>query len=237
MPDQANEVLRAAGQLEPDQIGSQQAVEDLVPPGQLEIELGGREGDVQEEPDPQVGPLLAQHLRHELELVVLHPHGRPWCGDLGGPVGEALVDPHVGVPPLAMELRGGDHVVVERPEGGVGETLVVLRDLLGGQRHGHQLQPVVGERLELLVRRSRPADPGPRVAVHDRLEGGHQTAGGGPPVRAAVRVLDSVDRQPVGHHHESGLGGHGVFGGRAHNVVALQCVSVRRGVPHDPSRT
>ena len=37
----------------------------------------------------------------------------------------------VGVPPLAVELRLGDEVVVERPQGAVGEALVELLDLLG----------------------------------------------------------------------------------------------------------
>src|SRR3546814_7989856 len=54
LPDQPDEVLGAAGQLEADQVGPQQALEDLPPPGQLLEQLGGRERDVQVEPDPQV---------------------------------------------------------------------------------------------------------------------------------------------------------------------------------------
>ena len=118
-----------AGQLEADQVGTEQPLEDLAAPRQLGEQLGRRERDVEVEADAQVGPLLAQHLRHQLELVVLHPDGGALGGDLGGPVGEALVDRDVGVPPLAVELRLGDDVVVERPEGAVGEALVELLDL------------------------------------------------------------------------------------------------------------
>ena len=35
LPDQADEVLRGAGQLEADQVGAEQALEDLAAPGQL----------------------------------------------------------------------------------------------------------------------------------------------------------------------------------------------------------
>ena len=125
----------AAGQLEADQVGAEQALEDLAAPRQLGEQLGGRERDVEVEADPQVGPLRAQHLRHQLELVVLHPDGRALGRHLGGPVGEALVDPDVGLPPLAVELRLGDEVVVERPERAVGEALVELLHLLRAQRH------------------------------------------------------------------------------------------------------
>ena len=130
LPHQAHEVLGGAGELEADQVGAEQALEDLAPPRQLAEQLGRRERDVQVEADPQVGAQLAQHRGHQLELVVLHPHDRALGGVLRGGVGEALVDRHVGVPPLAVELRLGHEVVVERPEGGVGEALVELLDLL-----------------------------------------------------------------------------------------------------------
>ena len=156
-PHQADEVGRTAGELEADQVGAEQPLEDLAAPRQLAEQLGGRERDVEVEADPQVGAQLAQHLRHQLELVVLHPDGGVLGGDLGGALGEALVDPDVGVPPLAVELRLGHEVVVERPQGAVGEALVELLDLLGGQVDRHQLEAVLDERLRARCRRSSPA--------------------------------------------------------------------------------
>ena len=81
---QPHEVLRRARSLEADHVGAEQALEELAPPRQLLEQLGRRERDVQEEPDPQVGPQLAQHRRHQLHLVVVHPHRRVLGGDLGG---------------------------------------------------------------------------------------------------------------------------------------------------------
>ena len=65
----------ATGQLEADEVRAEQALEDLPAPGELLEQLGRRERDVQEEADPQVRAQLAEHLRHQLHLVVLHPDG------------------------------------------------------------------------------------------------------------------------------------------------------------------
>ena len=73
---QEQEVLCAAGQVESDEIGAEQALDDLGPPRHLHEQLDRRERDVQEEADGQVGPQHPQHLRHQLQLVVLDPHGR-----------------------------------------------------------------------------------------------------------------------------------------------------------------
>ena len=130
LPHQPYEVLGRARPLEADHVGAEQPLEDLAAPRQLLEQLGGRERDVQEEADAHVGAELAQHRRDQLHLVVVHPHGGVLGGHLGGLVGEPLVDPDVGVPPLAVELRLGDDVVVERPQRGVGEPLVELLDLV-----------------------------------------------------------------------------------------------------------
>ena len=203
LADQAQEVLGAAAELEADEVGAEEAAQDLVAPGQLDEQLGGREGDVQEEADEEVGALLAQHLRHELQLVVLHPDRGALLGHRRRAVREALVDLHVRVPPLPAELGRHDHVVVERPQGAVGEPLVVVGDLGLRQRHRDELEAVVLERLDHLVRRPVPPDPGPVVGVHHRLQRGHQAARRRAPGRGAVRVLDAVDGEPVGHHDEA----------------------------------
>ena len=71
-----DEVRRRRGPLEADQVRAEQPLDDRRPPGQLGEQLVGREGDVQEEADGQVGPLLAEQRRHQLQLVVVHPDDR-----------------------------------------------------------------------------------------------------------------------------------------------------------------
>ena len=51
------------------------------------------------------GRLLAEQRRHELQLVVVHPDDRALGGHRRGPLGEPLVDLHVGVPPGAGGTR------------------------------------------------------------------------------------------------------------------------------------
>ena len=179
LTDQADEVLRPAVELEADQVGAEQSFEDLPPPGQLLEQLRRRERDVQEEADAQVGPQLAQHPRHQLELVVVHPDRRVAGRPVGGVLGEAPVDRFIHVPPLPVELRLGDDVVVERPQGGVGETLVEALDLLGAQRDRVEVHPVVLEGLEAGLVAARPADPDPVVGPHHGLDRRHQSPWGG----------------------------------------------------------
>ncbi|OIQ76345.1 hypothetical protein GALL_419760 [mine drainage metagenome] len=174
--DGPDEVLGATGALEPDQVGAEQTVDDLAPPRHLAEDLDGRERDVQEEPDPQVRASRPQHRRHELELVVVDPDDGALGGVRRGRVGEGLVDPAVRVPPLPVEGRRCDHVVVERPQGVVREALVVLLDLDGGQGDRDQSHAVRVERLELDVRRARPSDPRAGRLLHDGLEGRDQAS-------------------------------------------------------------
>ena len=177
----------AAGRWKPDQVGAEQALDDRRPPGQLGEQLVGREGDVQEEADGQVGPLLAEHRRHQLQLVVVHPDDRALGGDGRGPLGEPLVDLHVGVPPGPVVLRLLDDVVVERPQRGVRHALVVAVDLVLGERHRDQRHAAGLEGLRGVAGRARPADPGAAAAGHEGLQRGDQPAGAALPARARRR--------------------------------------------------
>src|SRR5262249_39238388 len=55
-PGQDHEVLRAARQMESDQIGAEQPLGDLCPPWHLHEQLHRRERYVQKETDDQIGP-------------------------------------------------------------------------------------------------------------------------------------------------------------------------------------
>ena len=201
-PAGAPEVAGVVGALEAQEVGPEQAAQDRGPPRELGEELDRREGDVVEPADPQVGSTVADHRRDQLELVVVHPHGRALGGHLADRLGEPFVDRAVAVPPGPVEGGRDDDVVVERPQGVVGEALVVVGDLLGRQRHRDQPQRPVVEGFGGLAGEACPADPGALPVAHDRLHGGDQASGAGLPGRGAVRFDVPVHRQPVGGHDE-----------------------------------
>ena len=196
-PAGADEVLGVGLALEAEEVGAEEALEDRSAPGDLGEQLDRGEGDVVEPPDPQVGPLFADHPGDELQLVVLHPHRRALRGHLGDGVGEPLVDADVGPPPVAVERRLDDDVVVDRPQGVVAEALVVLLDLRRGQRDRAQVHRLVGERASGAARLTVPPDPCAPTLAHDRVHGGHETAGRPPPAHRTVGSGDPVHRQPV----------------------------------------
>ena len=96
-----------------------------------------------------------------------------------------------------MERRRLDDVVVERPQGVVGEALVELLQVVLGEHHRDQLGAVDVERLELEVGRAGPAHPGAGRARHHGRERGDQPAGGAGPGGFAVVVEAHVHGQPV----------------------------------------
>ena len=201
------EVAGVGPALESQQVGAEQALDHLPAPRQLGEDLIAGERDVVEKADADVAAQLAQHPRHQLELVVVHPDGRPGRRLFGRRLREPPVDRHVRVPPPAMELRRGDDVVVERPQRRIAEALVVVPDLGLGQPDPDQVQAVGLERAWGRARIARPADPHAPGLAHDGLQGGNQATGTRPPLNSAVRALDPVDRQSAGDHHEAVLGG------------------------------
>ena len=188
--------------LEAQQVGAEQPLHHLPPPRQLGEDLITGERDVVEEADPDVVALLTQHPRHQLELVVVHPDGRARRRLLGRGAGEAPVDRHVRLPPPAVELRRRDHVVVQRPQRRVAETLVETPDLGLGQGQADQGQAVRLERPRGRPRIAGPADPRPPGLPHHRFQRSDQAARAPLPFRPAVRPLHPVHRQPAGHHHQ-----------------------------------
>ena len=97
----------------------------------------------------------------------------------------------VDLPRVGVEHRGTDGVVVERPERGVGRTLVEAADLLLAHLERDRRDAPVAERLlRLLPRRPVPADPGGRAVelLDHRLDRGDQAAGARQPGHDALGV-------------------------------------------------
>jgi len=166
--------------------------EDLIP----------RERDVVEKADPQVGAVVPQQSGHKLQLIVVHPHLGVRGGCRGGGDGEPLVDLGVGVPPAAVELRWGDHVVVKRPQRRVGKALVEGFYFLLRKRHGDQVDAAGLERLRCIAGGPRPADPAAAGLGHDWLQCGDQPSRAGLPLCRPVGSIDAVYRQPVRDHDD-----------------------------------
>ncbi|GIF21110.1 hypothetical protein BJ973_005437 [Actinoplanes tereljensis] len=205
---QLGHVVRGLRTLEADQIGAEHPAQQLDPAGELHEQLGRRERHVHEEADQQVGAQLAEHLRHQLQVVVLDPDGRAGLGHLGGGLGEPAVDRAVGLPPAAIEDRLLDGVVVERPERRVGEALVVAAQLVLGQRDRAQPQRAdVGER----GRRAdpaAPAHPGGGGAFEDRVQGAGEPARTAPPLAGPIGSDIVIERETVGDHDQRALAHH-----------------------------
>ncbi len=212
------EVRGVGPALEPEQVRAEQALDHLPAPRQLGEDLIAGERYVVEKADADIAAQTAQHLRYQLELVVVHPDRRPGRGLPGCRLREAPVDRHVGLPPLAVKLRRRDDVVVQRPQRRVAEALVEVPDLGFGQAEPDQLHAAGLERPRRRARVARPADPRAAGLAHDRLEGGDQSPRTGPPLRPAVRALDPVDRQPAGDHDEAVVRGAGRLPGRRHRL-------------------
>ena len=190
------------------QVRAQQALHDLGAPGHLHEQLDGRERDVQKKPDRQIGSEFAQHRGDQLQLIVLHPDDRALgCGACRR-LGEPAVDVDVAVPPLPVVDRFDDDVVVQRPQRGVGETLVILFDVVGRQPHRVQPEVLIVDGLvfdiHVVVDDPGPPDPGAATAAQQWLQRSDQTTRAAFPVGGAVGQSLHVDRQPVGDDDEVG---------------------------------
>jgi len=143
-------------------MGSEHPLDVLSSPGQLRKYFVSGERDVVGGPNPHVWPTAPQTAWHQLQLVIVHPHG----GVVGGARGdrsEPLVDLDVGLPPLAVENRSGDRVVVQRALGGVAEASLYWRQ---PRLADDILTAVSGTAVANLDSPTRPRCAAPRPAGH-----------------------------------------------------------------------
>ena len=138
----------------------------------------------------------------------MHPHGRTGSRLLSRCSRETPVHRYVGVPQRAMKLRRRDDVMVQRPQRGVAEALVIVPDLLRRKTDADQVHADCIERLRWRSRIARPSDPCAVGVAHQRLESGDQPPGTGPPLRLTPRTLGPVHRQSTGNHHKAVIADH-----------------------------
>ena len=190
--------------LEADQVAAGQAGGDLRAPRQAHEQLDRRERDVEEEPDQQIRPLVAQQLGDQLEVVVVDPDDGVVGRDLRQRVGEALVHRLVGRPVGGVVRGVAQGVVVQRPQRVVGEALVVVLHLVGRQVHRVQAHAVQEERLGVVVGLAGPPHPGPAGGPQERQQRPDQPPGLGvqPPAdRVTGSRLAATDDRPGRARH------------------------------------
>ena len=102
--------------MEAQDTAAEQALQQLVPPRADRERLGIRPWNVPERDDRRLWQPLADHLRHEREMVVLHEHDRIRSLRLGGHrLGEARVHLAVVIPVAAPKRRPHVRDVAKRP--------------------------------------------------------------------------------------------------------------------------
>src|SRR6266536_3520582 len=116
-------------------VGTEQPEQDLLPPRQTGENVRWRPRHMQEEPDGLIWSPLSDQPRDEHEVVVMYPRER--ASPLGysgeGNVSESGVDLLVALPPGALESWFFDRVMQQRPQRSVGEAVIIVTDLSGGQ--------------------------------------------------------------------------------------------------------
>ena len=109
---QFNKVAHVGFQMKADEVGIEKPAQHLIAPRKLPVDFRRWEGDMQEEPDCEIRAQLPQYSRNQLQLIILHPHGRTRCCDRCNFGGKTQVDVAISVPPGAVELRGNNQIVV-----------------------------------------------------------------------------------------------------------------------------
>lgn len=199
--------------VEPDQVTTQDPLQDLLPDGQDSVDFTGWERRVQEPPDLDVLQVLfldldPQHLRDQHQMVVVHPDQVVVVHDLGNLVGERLVGLVVRQPRILVEIDLARVVMEQRPQDRVAEPVVVqVRDLVG-QENGHRVELLQQILLHLLLLVVRDLQPGPSeplksICLLQPLQRRHQPSGRHRVlVLARAAVLADGHGQSIRNHND-----------------------------------
>ena len=176
------EMIGVAVHLEPHDVGAEHATQQPARPGKHPENVGGGEGDVQERRDPRLRYQLPQVVRRAQELVVLHPDQLSRARERRGLLREPLVDRVVHAPRIGVDPRAAHEVVEQRPQRAVGESGVVLRQLVRRERNRFVAHVAIPGHFDVVRLRhlfppdAGPPDPDPAALPQHRIERAHQPA-------------------------------------------------------------
>jgi hypothetical protein len=143
--ERRREVAQVRRRVKADEVRAEESLENLLAERQRAEHLGGGKRNVEEVADADFGNALAQELRHQHELIVVHPHDVAGTMVLRDDVGEVAVRALVRGPALHVDRQLVEKVVEGRPQDRVAESLVEALRLVGPEPHGngaHGRQPV-----------------------------------------------------------------------------------------------
>src|SRR5262249_50999048 len=165
-------LLQMSVGLEGKQVRAQKPPEKFLTPGQDWKNFRRREGNVEEKSNRSVGKPIAQHLREQHQMVVVHPDEIIVVVALDDGFAEDVIRLHICVPTLGVKLQLGGEVVKNRPKGLIGIPFVETGCHIFGQVDGEamlSLGPLVKNNatalLILVATMSGPTDPVPAALV------------------------------------------------------------------------
>src|SRR6266571_1136640 len=139
-PHAPDERAHVIVRVEPDEVGAEHASEEIAVPRKETEDVVRRERDMKEESDPSVGGALADHLRHEEQLVVVNPYDVIRAERVNDLVGEAPVHLAVRGPLRRRVARVRREGMEQGPQRPVREPGIEGPRELAGQEDGMAIE-------------------------------------------------------------------------------------------------
>ena len=132
------EVLCVAGDMEADDITTEQTFQNLFSPGEDGENVVTRKRRVVEEGDLQIWSLLSDVARRKPEVVIVNPDGRSLGGLCTGSIGKSLIDLFKNGPIGVVNVEMGWECVQNWPEAFLGGDVIKTGYLFICQRNPAQ---------------------------------------------------------------------------------------------------
>ena len=209
MPDRGEAVAHVRRRVEADEVGAEQAFEQLLAPRQDAEGLERRKRDVQEKADARARHAFAQHGGHEHQLIVVDPDHVARPVHARDRVGEAAIRVFVRGPVVGVERNAIEQVVEQRPDHAVRKALVEAMDFFRGEMHRHDVLAIeLRLHVDLLGGRQRggvagPANPHAGPAFVRAAQAGGEAARRRFERHRALIIRFHGDREAIRHDHQA----------------------------------